>query len=114
MVNPTGQNLGSWSSQLENVDNNVNNNVNLEGLSTPRLDVNGLMSSDHLGVEQVLGHANEALTELDLSHYKPKAVNINAMPDTGPSIPQILHLVSSVISEVYVNFFSNLCQKIYF
>uniref|UniRef100_A0A2N9HLU7 TOG domain-containing protein n=1 Tax=Fagus sylvatica TaxID=28930 RepID=A0A2N9HLU7_FAGSY len=93
MVNPTGQNLGSWSSQLENVDNNVNNNVNLEGLSTPRLDVNGLMSSDHLGVEQVLGHANEAPTELDLSHYKPKAVNINAMPDTGPSIPQILHLI---------------------
>lgn len=95
MVNPTGQNLGSWSTQLENVDNSVN----LEGLSSPGLDINGLMSSDRLGVAQVLGHVDEAPTELDLSQYKPKAVNINAMPDTGPSIPQILHLVSSVISE---------------
>ncbi|KAK7840615.1 clip-associated protein [Quercus suber] len=85
-VNPTDQNLGSWSTQLENVDNSVN----LEGLSSPRLDINGLMSSDRLGV---LGHVDEAPTELDLSHYKPKAVNINAMPDTGPSIPQILHLI---------------------
>lgn len=91
-VNPTGQNLGSWSSQQENVDSNVN----LEGLST-RMDINGLLRSDHLEVAEVLDHANEALTELDLNHYKPKAVNVTAMPDTGPSIPQILHLVSAVI-----------------
>lgn len=91
-VNPTGQNLGSWSSQQENVDSNVN----LEGLST-RMDINGLLRSDHLEVAEVLDHANEAPTELDLNHYKPKAVNVTAMPDTGPSIPQILHLVSAVI-----------------
>ncbi|XP_062147937.1 CLIP-associated protein isoform X2 [Alnus glutinosa] len=88
-VNSAGQNL--WSSQLEN----VNNDVNVEGLSTPRLDVNGLMRSDQLGVAEVLAHANEAPTELDLNQYKPKAVNIIAMPDAGPSIPQILHLISN-------------------
>ncbi|KAB1208773.1 CLIP-associated protein [Morella rubra] len=89
-VNPTGQNLGSWSSQQENVDSNVN----LEGLST-RMDINGLLRSDHLEVAEVLDHANEAPTELDLNHYKPKPVNVTAMPDTGPSIPQILHLISN-------------------
>lgn len=93
-VNSAGQNL--WSSRLEN----VNNDVNVEGLSTPRVDINGLLRSDQLGVAEVLVHASEAPTELDLNQYKPKAVNIIAMPDAGPSIPQILHLVSPVISEV--------------
>lgn len=88
-VNSAGQNL--WSSRLEN----VNNDVNGEGLSTPHLDVNGLMRSDQLAVVEVLAHANEAPTELDLNQYKPKAVNIIAMPDAGPSIPQILHLISN-------------------
>lgn len=88
-VNSAGQNL--WSSRLEN----VNNDVNVEGLSTPRVDINGLLRSDQLGVAEVLVHASEAPTELDLNQYKPKAVNIIAMPDAGPSIPQILHLISN-------------------
>ncbi|KAG2716861.1 hypothetical protein I3760_03G147400 [Carya illinoinensis] len=89
-VNPTGQHLGSWSSQLENFDNSES----IEGLST-RLDVNGLMKSDLLGFSGALGHSNEAPTELDLNQYKPKAVDIIPMPDAGPSIPQILHLISN-------------------
>ncbi|KAG7983333.1 hypothetical protein I3843_04G100600 [Carya illinoinensis] len=89
-VNATGQDVGSWSSQVENVDNNVN----VEGLST-HPDNNGLMKSDHLGNADFLSHANEAPTEFDLNHYKPKAVDISGMPDTELSIPQILHLISN-------------------
>jgi len=59
------------------------------------VDINGLLRSDQLGVAEVLVHASEAPTELDLNQYKPKAVNIIAMPDAGPSIPQILHLISN-------------------
>ncbi|XVF81115.1 hypothetical protein PTKIN_Ptkin15bG0130400 [Pterospermum kingtungense] len=56
MVNSIGQNLGSQTRRVENLES-----VNLEGLSTPRLEING--------------------------------AKIISMPDTGPSIPQILSLI---------------------
>ncbi|KAG2664276.1 hypothetical protein I3760_16G074100 [Carya illinoinensis] len=96
-VNPMGQHLGSWSSQLENFDNSES----IEGLST-RLDVNGLMKSYLLGFSEALGHSNEALTatELDLNQYKPKALDIIPMPNARPNIPQILHLYFNQILTV--------------
>ncbi|KAJ7972551.1 CLIP-associated protein [Quillaja saponaria] len=88
-LNPMGQNLGSRTSQPEIVDRSVN----LEGLSTTRLDANSLMRLDHLGGVEGFGCDNELASDLDLNHHKPKAVKINSMTETGPSIPQILHLI---------------------
>ncbi|XWS47081.1 hypothetical protein CRYUN_Cryun14cG0122700 [Craigia yunnanensis] len=86
MVNSIGQNLGSQTGRVENLESSVN----LEGLSTPRLEINGLSKSDSLGA--IEGN-NETSSELDLNHLKPAAVKISSMLDTGPSIPQILHLI---------------------
>ncbi|OMO94096.1 Armadillo-like helical [Corchorus capsularis] len=89
MVNSMGQNLGSRTSRVENLESSVN----LEGLSTPRLEINGLSRSDSLGAIEGVVHNNETSPELDLNLLKPAAVKISCMPDTGPSIPQILHLI---------------------
>ncbi|RVX19154.1 CLIP-associated protein [Vitis vinifera] len=86
MVNSMGENIGSWSSRLDNVDSSVNFET-----STPRPDINGLMSSDHTGITEGFGQDNEARPELDHNHSK--AVKINSATETGPSIPQILHLI---------------------
>ncbi|KAJ7977123.1 CLIP-associated protein [Quillaja saponaria] len=88
-LNPMGQNLGSQTNQLEKLDSSVN----LEGLSTPCLDANGLMSLHHLGGAEGSGCDKELASDLDLNHHKPKALKINSMTDIGPSIPQILHLI---------------------
>lgn len=81
-------------------------NTYLEGLSTLRLDINGLMSSDHLGVSEDVGHDNEIPPELELSHPKLSAIKTNSMADSGPSIPQLLHLVSFLTPLL----FSSSCQ----
>lgn len=88
MVNSMGENIGSWSSRLDNVDSSVNFET-----STPRPDINGLMSSGHTGITEGFGQDNEARPELDHNHSK--AVKINSATETGPSIPQILHLICS-------------------
>ncbi|KAF2292655.1 hypothetical protein GH714_026440 [Hevea brasiliensis] len=67
MVNSTIQNVGPQAGCLENVDNSLN----LEGIQ----------------------HENDASLDLDLNHHKPEAVKINSFSDSGPSIPQILHLI---------------------
>ena len=89
-VNPMGQNFSSQTSQLGHVDSSMN----FEGLSTPRLDVNGLMSLEHLNVAEGYVPDKEHSSELELNHHSAEAVKINSMTDTGPSIPQILHMVS--------------------
>lgn len=71
-------------------------NTYLEGFSTPRIDINGLR--DHLEVSEGAGHNNEIPPELDLNHHKPSAIKTNSLTDAGPSIPQILHLVSFITS----------------
>ncbi|PPR95110.1 hypothetical protein GOBAR_AA25559 [Gossypium barbadense] len=83
MVYSMGQNLGS---------RNLESNFNLEGVSTPQLEINGLSRSDSLGAIGGVAHNYETSSGLDLNHLKPAAVKINSMPDTGPSIPQILHM----------------------
>lgn len=83
----TGPNMGSWSSHLES----VNGNLNLDGVSSPRPDINGLRSSDHLGVTEGLEHGYEAPSQLDLNHSDLAALKTS--PETGPSIPQILHVI---------------------
>ncbi|GKV43051.1 hypothetical protein SLEP1_g50392 [Rubroshorea leprosula] len=95
MVNSTDQNAVSWDGRLESLETSVS----LECLSTPHLDTNGLMKSDTTGVIEGVGHANEALLELDLNHDKPTAVKINSNLDNGPSIPQILHLICNGTEE---------------
>ncbi|KAB2602058.1 CLIP-associated protein [Pyrus ussuriensis x Pyrus communis] len=90
-MNSVSQNLGSWTSPVDKVDGRVN----LEGLSTSCLDVNGLMCLDHLGVAETIGHDSEAPTDLDPNHYTLTAVKVNSAPESGPSIPQILHLIGN-------------------
>jgi len=94
-VNPMGQNFGSQSSQLGQVDSS---SMNFEGLSTPRLDVNGLISLERLNVGEGYAHDKELPSALELNHHSTEAVKINSMADTGPSIPQILHMVSYATS----------------
>ncbi|MBA0853509.1 hypothetical protein Goshw_018513 [Gossypium schwendimanii] len=84
MVYSMGQNLGS---------RNLESNFNLEGGSTPQLEINGLSRSDSLGAIGGVAHNYETSSGLDLNHLKPAAVKINSMPDAGPSIPQILHMI---------------------
>ncbi|XWS76152.1 hypothetical protein CRYUN_Cryun01aG0151900 [Craigia yunnanensis] len=95
MVNSMGQNLGSRTGRVENLESSVN----LEGLSTPRLEINGLSRSDSLGAIEGVAHNNEISSELDLNHLKPAAVKISSMPETGTSIPQILHLICNGTDE---------------
>ncbi|KAG5072516.1 hypothetical protein GLYMA_03G170000v4 [Glycine max] len=90
-VNPMGQNFGSQTSQHGHMDSSVS----LEGLSTPRLDVNGLMSSEHLNGAEGYANDKEHPSELELNHHSAEDVKINTMTHTGPSIPQILHMICS-------------------
>ncbi|CAJ1897870.1 unnamed protein product [Sphenostylis stenocarpa] len=90
-VNTMGQNFGSQTSQHGHVDSSIN----LEGLSTPRLDLNGLMSSEHLNVVEGYVNDKEHPSEVELNHHSAEDVKINSITETGPSIPQILHMVCS-------------------
>ncbi|KDP26431.1 hypothetical protein JCGZ_17589 [Jatropha curcas] len=89
MVNSITQNVGSRAGHLENADNSLN----LDGFSTQHLDINGLINSEALADDEGYGHENDASVDLNLDHHKPAAVKINSLPDSGPSIPQILHLI---------------------
>ncbi|MFS7930334.1 putative armadillo-like helical, CLASP domain, TOG domain-containing protein [Helianthus anomalus] len=82
-------NVASWSIQSDNLEGNSNTEVNLNSNSTPRL--NGLVSSDI--------QLDDSTTDLELSLSKLAALKINSSPDTKPSIPQILHLISNGTGE---------------
>ncbi|CAJ2632810.1 unnamed protein product [Trifolium pratense] len=88
-VNPMGQDFSSQSNQLGHVDSSMD----FEGLSTPRLDVNGLVSLERLNVGEGYAHDKELPSALELNQHTNEAVKINSMTDTGPSIPQILHMI---------------------
>ncbi|KAK8674396.1 hypothetical protein V6N13_112688 [Hibiscus sabdariffa] len=88
MVNSIRQNLESQTDQIENLERSVN----LEGLSTPNLEINGLSRSGSLGTVEGVAH-NETLSDLDLNLLKPATLKVSSIPDTGPSIPQLLHLI---------------------
>ncbi|KAJ4956400.1 hypothetical protein NE237_013183 [Protea cynaroides] len=82
----TVENFGSWVSRIENADHSLDME---SSLSTPRVDLNGLVNSDHLRTGLRVGL--ESSPDLDLDQDKSNAVKINSSPDSGLSIPQILH-----------------------
>ncbi|XP_024030060.1 CLIP-associated protein isoform X1 [Morus notabilis] len=88
-TNSLGQNLGSRTSVLESIDGSVN----IEGSSTPRLVVNDMIGLEHAGLTESIGHDTEAPCDLDNNNHKLKNIKVNSMPESGPSIPQILHLI---------------------
>ncbi|KAH1136681.1 hypothetical protein AAZX31_10G040600 [Glycine max] len=88
-ANSMGQNFG-----LQTSHRHVNSSMNFEGLSSD-LDVNGLMSSEHLNITEDFGPDKEHPSELNHNHQSAEDVNVNYMTDTGPSIPQILHMICS-------------------
>ncbi|GMN50388.1 hypothetical protein TIFTF001_019537 [Ficus carica] len=90
-TNSFGQNLGSRTSVLESIDSSVK----IEGSSTPRLDVNDLIGLEHTGLAESVGHNTEAPCDLDNNNHELKPLKVNSMPESGPSIPQILHLISN-------------------
>ncbi|CAI0405022.1 unnamed protein product [Linum tenue] len=51
-------------------------------------------------------HNSYSLPELDLHNLKSTALRINSVADGGPSIPQILHVVSSVTQIIHFPEFS--------
>ncbi|KAG8489060.1 hypothetical protein CXB51_017048 [Gossypium anomalum] len=95
MVNSNDQNLGYQTGQVENLESSVN----MEGLSTPHLETNGPSRFDSLVDVKGVARDHEISSELDLNHLKPAPVKISSMPDTGPSIPKILHLFCNGIDE---------------
>ncbi|XP_042488776.1 CLIP-associated protein-like [Macadamia integrifolia] len=80
------ENVSSGVSLIENVDRSISME---RSLSTPRLDRNGLVNSDHLGTGLSVDQVSSP--DVDLNQEKSIAVKINSSPDSGPSIPQILH-----------------------
>ncbi|XP_043704779.1 CLIP-associated protein [Telopea speciosissima] len=82
----TVENIGSWVSRTENVDRTLGME---SSLATPRLDLNGLVNSDRFGTG--FGVGQESSPDVDLNQEKRNAVKIYSSPDSGPSIPQILH-----------------------
>ncbi|KAH0750668.1 hypothetical protein KY290_029900, partial [Solanum tuberosum] len=84
----SSENDGYWTT-LESKDNSSN----IEHTSTPHLDVNGLVDSDHLQIALDTGADNGSSSDMELNHLKLSALQINPTLETGPSIPQILHLI---------------------
>ncbi|KAL0370433.1 UNVERIFIED_CONTAM: CLIP-associated protein [Sesamum angustifolium] len=84
--NTSSDNIGSWA---------IDARANTEVSSTPRLDVNGLIGSDHLQKSADFVVDNEPSAELTLNYPKLPALKMNTAIETGPSIPQILHLICS-------------------
>ncbi|XP_027934181.1 CLIP-associated protein-like isoform X1 [Vigna unguiculata] len=89
-VNSMSQNFGFQTSQVGHVDGSMN----FEGLSSD-MDINGLMSSEHLNIAEDFGLDKEHPSELNHNHQSVEGVKENYMTDTGPSIPQILHMICS-------------------
>ncbi|KAE9585510.1 hypothetical protein Lal_00017823 [Lupinus albus] len=90
-VNPMDQNFGSQTNQLGHMDHSMN----FEGLSTPRLDVNGLMSLENLNVTEDYVLDKEHPSELEPNHHSAEALKIYSLTDTRPSVPQILNVICS-------------------
>ncbi|KAL3620543.1 hypothetical protein CASFOL_035455 [Castilleja foliolosa] len=77
--------IGSWG---------VDSHLNTEIVSSPRVDVNGLTGSEYLQKSAEFGLVeNELSSELTLNVSQLPALNLSSAAETGPSIPQILHVV---------------------
>lgn len=107
----TGSNIEVLQSSKSNdMKCNVNTEVDNGGLLTihpengdcgkdtktsiPDPSVHRLVNSDHQGVIS-LRLGSESLSNIELIHEKFAANKANPTPDSGPSIPQLLHQVSS-------------------
>ncbi|CAN7025925.1 unnamed protein product [Brassica oleracea var. botrytis] len=85
---PAGENLISRTSP-----NGSSYNVeNLDGLSPQHLEKNGLNMTNADSLEE--RHGDEVSGDLDLSHYMLSSIKVNPTPESGPSIPQILHMIN--------------------
>ncbi|KAF5174856.1 Clip-associated protein [Thalictrum thalictroides] len=86
--------MGLWKTHLDSTDSSMG----LENLvSTPRLDINGGGSSGH---QELPGSRFDTENhQVDLIHEKLTVTKMNSSPDSGPSIPQILHQISNSIDE---------------
>ncbi|XAR58694.1 hypothetical protein NMG60_11014186 [Bertholletia excelsa] len=84
--------LSSKAKDLKFITNSTESSMNIDA-STPRLNFNGLMNSDIQGDTASISHDTEAPSELDLNYSKLAALKINSSPNTGLSIPQILHVI---------------------
>ncbi|KAH9607642.1 hypothetical protein KSS87_014164 [Heliosperma pusillum] len=89
--NQAGESLGSWNSRFECADTSEQIKV----LSTPRLDSNRLRSSENFEVNASFQPENGGSNELFTEASNSQALVITPVSETGPSIPTILHLISS-------------------
>ncbi|XP_060174865.1 CLIP-associated protein-like isoform X1 [Lycium barbarum] len=85
----TSENDGLWTAPLESKDNSST----IEHISTAHMDVNGLVDSDHLQNAHDARADNGSSSDLGLNHLKLSALKITPTLETGPNIPQILHLI---------------------
>lgn len=88
-VNTEVDDRGAWTNHRENVDCGKDTKGSITDLSDDRL-----VSSDHQGAIS-LRLGTEGLSNMELNHEKFTAIKVNSTPDSGPSIPQLLHHVSS-------------------
>ncbi|KAL6502938.1 hypothetical protein OROHE_024106 [Orobanche hederae] len=84
--NTSGDMIGSWA---------IDSSRNTEISSSSHVDINGLIGSDHLKKSADFGVADEPSSELTISYSHLPALKLNSAAETGPSIPQILHLICS-------------------
>ncbi|XP_009112643.2 CLIP-associated protein [Brassica rapa] len=84
---PAGENL------IRTSPNGSSDNVeNLDGLSPQHLDKNGLNMTNADSLEE--RHGDAVSRDLDLTHYMLSSIKVNPTPESGPSIPQILHMIN--------------------
>nr|GLL33242.1 CLIP-associated protein-like [Ipomoea trifida] len=89
-TNTPTETIGTFTKQLETDENG--STMELESIST-RLDINGLVDSDQQQSTAGVGADKAPLPDLSPSYPKLAALKINSAPETGPSIPQILHTI---------------------
>ncbi|KAH7845252.1 hypothetical protein Vadar_029421 [Vaccinium darrowii] len=75
----------------------MDSGVKIEASYTPRLDVNGLVNSDHMGVTAGIRHDNDALPELDLDHSKLAPLFFLYLPDTFAMGVMKIQLLARVV-----------------
>ncbi|GER46087.1 CLIP-associating family protein [Striga asiatica] len=82
----SGDVIGSWA-----VDDCPETGIS----SLPRVDINGLVGSDHLQKPINFGVENEPLSESEsaLNYTQLPALKLNFAAESGPNIPHILHVI---------------------
>ncbi|CAA0815256.1 CLIP-associated protein [Striga hermonthica] len=82
----SGDVIGSWA-----VDDRPETGIS----SLPRVDINGLVGSDHLQKPTNFGVENGPLSEseLALNYTQLPALKLNFAAESGPNIPHVLHLI---------------------